>query len=137
MRHAGAFLALLFVSLAATAGCVCGPGQNCQGAKRSESNRAIRIGLSLDTLKEERWQHDRDLFLARAKELGAEVEIQAANGDDRVQIQQAENLLTQGVDVLVVVPHNSEVAASVVEAAKRQCVPVMSYDRLIRNSDVD
>src|SRR5918911_1489407 len=128
---------LLFVSLVAAAGCVCGPGQNCQGAKSSAPDRAVRIGLSLDTLKEERWQHDRDLFLAHAKELGAEVEIQAANGDDRVQIQQAENLLTQGVDVLVVVPHNSEVAASVVEAAKRQCVPVISYDRLIRNGDVD
>jgi D-xylose transport system substrate-binding protein len=91
----------------------------------------------MDTLKEERWQHDRDLFVARARELGAEVLVQAANGDDRVQTQQAENLLTQGVDVLVVIPHNSEVAASIVQSAKRQCVPVLSYDRLIRNSDVD
>jgi D-xylose transport system substrate-binding protein len=91
----------------------------------------------MDTLKEERWQRDRDLFVARAKELGAEVDVQAANGDDRTQVQQAENLLTQGVDVLVVVPHNSEVAASIAESAKRQCVPVLSYDRLIRNSDVD
>lgn len=91
----------------------------------------------MDTLKEERWQHDRDLFTARARELGAEVDVQAANGDDRTQIQQAQNLLTQGVDVLVVVPHNSEVSASIVDAAKQQCVPVISYDRLIRNSDVD
>ena len=91
----------------------------------------------MDTLKEERWQRDRDLFVARAKELGADIEVQAANGDDRTQTQQAENLLTQGVDVLVVVPHNSEVAASIAESAKRQCVPVLSYDRLIRNSDVD
>ena len=138
MRYARALLVLLLsASLLAAAGCVCGPGQNCQGAKSSEPGHAIRIGLSMDTLKEERWQHDRDLFLARAKELGAEVDVQAANGDDRTQIQQAANLLTQGVDVLVVVPHNSEVAASIVEAAKRQCVPVVSYDRLIRNSDVD
>lgn len=127
------FLILLLSQM--VAGCVCGPGQKCQGAR--DPAKKIRIGLSMDTLKEERWQHDRDLFLARAKELGAEVEVQAANGDDRTQIQQAENLLTQGVDVLVVVPHNSEVSASIVEAAKRQCVPVISYDRLIRNSDVD
>lgn len=135
MRTARALFVLLLSALLLSAGCVCGPGQNCQGAK--QPGRAIRIGLSMDTLKEERWQHDRDLFLARAKELGAEVDVQAANGDDRTQIQQAANLLTQGVDVLVVVPHNSEVAASIVEAAKRQCVPVISYDRLIRNSDVD
>lgn len=97
----------------------------------------IRIGFSMDTLKEERWQRDRDLFVKRAEELGAEVLVQAANSDDRVQVQQAENLLTQGIDVLVVVPHNAEVCASIVEAAKRQNVPVISYDRLIRNSDVD
>jgi D-xylose transport system substrate-binding protein len=135
MEHGKASLVLLLLVALMAAGCVCGPGQNCQGAK--QPNRALRIGLSMDTLKEERWQHDRDLFLARAKELGATVDVQAANGDDRTQIQQAANLLTQGVDVLVVVPHNSEVAASIVEAAKRQCVPVISYDRLIRNSDVD
>jgi D-xylose transport system substrate-binding protein len=135
MLYIRSVLVLLLAASLVAAGCVCGPGQNCQGARAT--GKTIRIGLSMDTLKEERWQHDRDLFSARAKELGAEVEVQAANGDDRVQIQQAENLLTQGVDVLVVVPHNSEVTASVVEAAKRQCVPVMSYDRLIRNADVD
>jgi len=45
--------------------------------------------------------------------------------------------LTQGVDVLIVAPHNGEIAASIVEAAHRQGVPVISYDRLIKNSDVD
>jgi D-xylose transport system substrate-binding protein len=46
-------------------------------------------------------------------------------------------MLTQGVDVLIVAPHNGDVAASIVEAAHRQGVPVISYDRLIKNSDVD
>ncbi len=91
----------------------------------------------MDTLKDERWQHDRDLFVAGARELGAEVLVQTANSDDAVQTAQAENLLTQGIDVLVIIPHNSEVAASIVAAAKRQGVPVISYDRLIRHSDVD
>lgn len=95
----------------------------------------IRIGLSLDTLKEERWQRDRDLFVQYAKDLGADVVVQAANGDDRVQMQQAENLLTQGVDVLVIVPHNGEVMGAIVDAAKGQNVPVIAYDRLIRNSE--
>jgi D-xylose transport system substrate-binding protein len=44
--------------------------------------------------------------------------------------------LTQGIDVLVIVPHNGEVMASAVRSAKAQGVPVVSYDRLIRNSDV-
>jgi D-xylose transport system substrate-binding protein len=46
-------------------------------------------------------------------------------------------MLTKGVDVLIVAPHNGEVAAAIVEKAHRQGVPVISYDRLIKNSDVD
>ena len=105
--------------------------------KSIKNSGRIRIGLSMDTLKEERWQRDRDLFVERAKELGADVLVQAADSDDKVQTQQAENLLTQGVNVLVVIPHNGEVAASIVEASHRQNVPVVSYDRLIRNSEPD
>ena len=115
-----------------TLACTKGPVEQTRGGAGS---RRIRIGLSLDTLKEERWQRDRDLFVNFAKELGAEVVVQAANGDDRVQMQQAENLLTQGVDVLVIVPHNGEVMGAIVDAAKAQNVPVVAYDRLIRNSE--
>jgi D-xylose transport system substrate-binding protein len=97
----------------------------------------IKIGLSLDTLKEERWQHDRDLFTAKCKELGAEVLVQAANSDDALQNSQAENLLTEGVQVLVVVPHNGRSAATIVESAHRAGVPVIAYDRLINDCDLD
>lgn len=100
-------------------------------------NDPVVIGFSMDTLKEERWQRDKDLVEKHAKELGMQVLVQVANGDDNLQIKQAENLLTQNVDVLIVAPHNAEVAASIVEAAHRQGVPVISYDRLIKNSDVD
>src|SRR6266498_3902341 len=127
-------LALIIISLLAfSAACVRGPAEK-DGTGRSRSG-PVRIGLSLDTLKEERWQRDRDLFVQRAKELGADVLVQAANGDDHVQMQQAENLLTQGVDVLVVVPHNGEVTGAIVDSAKGQKVPVIAYDRLIRNSE--
>ncbi|HYP28386.1 MAG TPA: D-xylose ABC transporter substrate-binding protein [Blastocatellia bacterium] len=136
MRYAGALTAILLAITLLAAGCVNAPPDRNAGAPGGPSGK-VRIGLSMDTLKEERWQSDRDLFLARAQELGAEVLVQVANGDDAVQTQQSENLLTQGVDVLVVVPHNGEVAASIVDSAKRQGVPVISYDRLIRNSDVD
>ena len=97
----------------------------------------VRIGLSMDTLKEERWQRDKRLIEQRAKELGAVLDVQVANGDDAVQTKQADNMLTKGVDVMIVVPHNGEIAASIVEAAHRKGVPVISYDRLIRNADVD
>jgi D-xylose transport system substrate-binding protein len=98
---------------------------------------AIRIGLAMDTLKEERWQRDKQLIEQRAREAGATLDVQVANGDDAVQTKQVDNMLTKGVDVLIVVPHNGEIAASIVEAAHRKGVPVIAYDRLIRNADVD
>ncbi len=100
-------------------------------------DRPVRIGFSMDTLKEERWQRDKRLVEQRAKEVGATLDVQVANGDDAVQTKQADNMLTKGVDVLIVAPHNGEIAASIVEAAHRQGVPVIAYDRLIKNSDVD
>jgi D-xylose transport system substrate-binding protein len=124
--------AIVFMVVVFASACVEAPSD-----KSNKNSGRIRIGLSMDTLKEERWQHDRDLFVERAKELGADVLVQAADGDDKVQTQQAENLLTQGVNVLVVIPHNGEIAASIVEASHRQNVPVVSYDRLIRNSEPD
>jgi D-xylose transport system substrate-binding protein len=101
------------------------------------ADKKVKIGFSLDTLKEERWQHDRDLFVKKAKELGAEVLVQAANGNDNLQLSQAENLLTQGVDILVVVPHNGVTAASIVRSAHKMGKKVISYDRLIQDADVD
>jgi D-xylose transport system substrate-binding protein len=99
--------------------------------------KKIKIGFSMDTLKEERWQRDRDMFVAKAKEMGADVLVQAANGNASMQISQAENLLTQNVDVLVVVPANAVTAAAIVDKAHKAGKKVLSYDRLIKNADVD
>ena len=97
-----------------------------------------KVGLLMDTLgPQERWQRDRDLFIERAKELDADVLVEAAERDDARQLQQAESLLERGVQALVVVPHNADAAAKIVEAAKKRSVPVISYDRLILNADVD
>lgn len=97
----------------------------------------VKIGLSLDTLKEERWQHDRDLFVKECADDGGEVLVQAANNSDALQVEQAENLLTQGVQVLVVVPHNGKVAATIVDEAHKAGVKVIAYDRLINDCDLD
>ncbi|MCW5559113.1 MAG: substrate-binding domain-containing protein [Verrucomicrobiae bacterium] len=97
----------------------------------------VRIGLSLDTLKEERWQRDRDRFVAEATQLGAEVLVQSANSDDAAQMRDVESLISSGVQVMVIVPHNGEAMAKAVRASKAAGIPVIAYDRLIRDSDVD
>ncbi len=105
--------------------------------KAGGDKKKLTIGFSMDTLKEERWHRDRDIFKAKAEELGAQVLVQAANGDDTLQNSQAENLLTQGIDVLVIVPHNAKTVATVVASAHKLGVPVIAYDRLVLESDVD
>jgi D-xylose transport system substrate-binding protein len=113
------------------------PAHETPSATVVRGSGPVRIGFSMDTLKEERWQRDKRLVEQRAGEIGAVLDVQVANGDDAVQTQQADNMLTKGLDVLIVAPHNGEIAASIVEAAHRKGVPVIAYDRLIRNCDVD
>ena len=147
MRNFKVLISAVALAALAAAGCVSGSdtgGGNANGnagataARRVKGpNDPVKIGFSMDTLKEERWQRDKELVEKRAREKGVQLIVDVANGDDARQISQAENMLTQGVDVLIVAPHNAVAAAAIVEAAHRQGVPVISYDRLIRNSDVD
>src|SRR5688572_14929076 len=65
--------------------------------------KRIQIGLSLDTLKEARWGRDRDAFLKRAAELGADVIVLSANSDDTTQVKDVESLITSQVDLIVIV----------------------------------
>jgi D-xylose transport system substrate-binding protein len=103
---------------------------------RTEVGR-VTIGLSLDTLKEARWQMDRDLFVRHARERNAEVRVLSANSDDTTQISDVEKLLTSGVDVLVIVPHDGTAMAKAVRMAKEANVPVIAYDRMIAAPGVD
>ncbi|WP_167568719.1 D-xylose ABC transporter substrate-binding protein [Brevibacillus migulae] len=114
-----------------------GSGQQQEGQSPEKKDDKIVIGMSMDTLKEERWQKDRDIFIAKVAELGGEVKALAADGNDATQLSQAEQLISQGVDVLVVIPHNAEATAPIVEKAHKEGIKVISYDRLIKNSDVD
>lgn len=95
------------------------------------------IGLSMGTLREDRWIRDAEMFIEKAKELGAAVNVLFANNDSQLQISQLQNLILQGVDVLVVVPQDAEGAAVIVEKAHKEGIKVVAYDRLIRNCDLD
>ncbi|WP_430349767.1 sugar ABC transporter substrate-binding protein [Thermoanaerobacterium thermosaccharolyticum] len=103
----------------------------------SNDKNVIKIGFSLGTLKEERWIKDRDIFMAKVKELGAEVFVQNANNDDEDQLKQIKYLLDKKIDVLVIVPNDLKKASAGVDMAKKAGVKVISYDRLVLNSNVD
>ncbi|MFM9903839.1 MAG: substrate-binding domain-containing protein [Pyrinomonadaceae bacterium] len=119
-------LLLLLAAIALSAACSSGPKE-----------KRIRIGFAMDTLKEERWQRDHDAFEAQCKKLNVDCVITVADNKADKQANDVDNLLTQGVDVLVIAPHDATQAASMVDKAKAQGVPVISYDRLINSDKID
>lgn len=99
--------------------------------------KPLTIGMSIDDLRLERWQKDRDIFVKKAESLGAKVLVQSANGDASAQISQIENMINRNVDVLVIIPFNGEVLGNIIGEAKREGIKVLAYDRLINNADLD
>ena len=69
------------------------PLSHLQGQGKQTSSRTLKIGFLMDSLKVERWQTDLEKFQKRAAELGADVLVETAEGDDELQLQQAEKLL--------------------------------------------
>lgn len=108
---------------------------NCLSASASKDKPVI--GFSIDDLRVERWTRDRDYFVAAAKALGAEVNVQSADASEQRQLSQIETLIAKKVDVIVIVPFNSKVLTSVIKEARAAGIKVVSYDRLILNADVD
>ena len=107
-----------------------------QAQEEQTAPGTLKIGFLMDSLKVERWQTDLDRFQKRAGELGAEVLAETAEGDDELQLRQAEKLLASGVKVLVLVPHDAGKAVRIVSAAKAKHVPLLCYERLVRDPDV-
>lgn len=95
------------------------------------------IGMSLDSFLIERWQRDRDVFVSTASELGAEVNVQIANGDANEQVSQIEYFIKKDVDAIVVVAVDCYGLSDIVQKARDAGIYVISYDRLIMNADSD
>jgi len=134
------FLVVASLAVSVLIGLVIVRGSAAQGAGvtgAATGPKAVKIGLSLDTLKEARWAKDRDAFVERAKELGAEVTVLSANSDDTRQVADVESLITSKVNVIVIVPHDGKAMAKGVEVAGRAGIPVIAYDRIITDSALD
>ena len=97
----------------------------------------VRIGISMDSLKEPVWKTTKKLLVEKSEALGAEVLVEQANSDDNVQLSQIDKLIAEGVNVLIIVPHDGEICAQAVQKAHAAGIKVIAYDRLIKNSDVD
>lgn len=114
----------------------CGRAENVDG-EEADKEEKIQIGMSFDSFVIERWQRDRDVFVSVAKELGAEVNVQNANGVVEEQQKQIDYFIQKGMDVIVIIAIDPASLRDSVKKAKAAGIRVVSYDRLIDDADID
>jgi len=90
-----------------------------------------KIGILIHSYENERWPKDKDYLVEDLTRLGAETLVEVADNDQNKQLEQARNMIRNGVQVLIVVPINQDEAAKIVELAHESKVKVIAYDRLI------
>ncbi|MEQ8199635.1 MAG: substrate-binding domain-containing protein, partial [Clostridiaceae bacterium] len=95
------------------------------------------IGLSLPTQREARWVSDRETMEKYAAEKGVTLKVTNADTDSAKQASQVDDLVSQGIDILILAPVDSVAAAAIFEKVHKKGIKVIAYDRLIENSDVD
>lgn len=142
LRFVIVLLVLLFVSCGGEADGERSDDRRSHEATETAGTRdaddTVRIGFSMatDTFIIERWNKDIRVFNSSAGELGAEVIMQMSAGGAQAQIEQVRYLLDQDIDVLVILPQDTDMLAGVVRTANDRQIPVVSYDRLIQGVPV-
>ena len=118
-----------------------GGGSAASGSTQSGGNgkdiKDIVVGLSVGNTTEERWNREIEMFENYANEKGFTLNTQIANNDAAKQVSQCENLINQGIDVLICQSLDAEAAGPIVDAAHEAGIKVIAYDRFIMNSDLD
>jgi D-xylose transport system substrate-binding protein len=110
---------------------------SCASFQESAPLERMSIGLLLADTDGVRWSRDEAYFMAKADEFGVKVLTRVAGGDQEEQNRQSRELIGQEVGVLVVFPVEPESAGALVERAHGADIPVIAYDNLIRNAEVD
>ena len=122
------FLAILMITATILAA--------CGGAKPEEdAGETLAVGIVLPTKEEPRWIQDETRFRDLLGAEGYDVEILFSQGDSAKEKANVEDLITKGVEVLIITPHDGAAAAAAAEAAREAGVKVISYDRLILETD--
>lgn len=147
LRRFSAFIFALILVFA-TAGCnnfnrvteASSDNLNANSTSKPSENltkSSVSIGLSLPSQQEERWVKDRKTIEAESKALGIDLKVQVADNDAVKQDSQCESLISQGIKVLILVPHDARSSTSIIEKAHKAGIKVISYDRLVMGADVD
>ncbi|MET7296280.1 multiple monosaccharide ABC transporter substrate-binding protein [Streptomyces griseoloalbus] len=112
-------------------------GQSGEGG--SEENKGgsdgATIGIAMPTKSSERWIADGNYVKKDLESKGFETKLVYGEDDPDQQVSQIENLITQGVDALIVAAIDNKSMNNVLQQAKDADIPVISYDRLILGTE--
>ncbi|MGB2994233.1 MAG: sugar-binding protein [Paenisporosarcina sp.] len=95
----------------------------------------VNVGIVLPTKDEPRWVQDEQRFKDAIADTKYTSEILFSQGSSAKEKENVETLINKGIDVLIICPQDGDAAAAAVEAAKKEGITVISYDRLITNTD--
>jgi len=109
-------------------------GQNEEVADEGSGEEKF-VGIAMPTKSSERWVKDGENMQKEFEDLGYKVDLQYAEDVVENQVSQIENMITKGVDILVIASIDGEALTEVLNQAENQDIPVIAYDRLIMNSD--
>ena len=121
------FLAMFFLGVYFLAG--------CDAFKEpSQTKDVVTIGFVMDSLVEERWTRDRNIFISAAQRRGARVIVQFGEGSPANQIFQINYLIDQGIDVLVLVAVDPHYLTKTIMDVRQRGIPVLLYERMVYNA---
>jgi D-xylose transport system substrate-binding protein len=103
----------------------------------SSCSKQVKVGFLMDESTGGRWVKDKELFIKHVEALGGKVVFRAAEADIPKQVELAREILNENVDILVLIPSDQYQSGKIVEEAHRKKIPVISYDRLVKNCDLD
>jgi len=101
----------------------------------SSSSGGKKIGISMPTKSLERWNRDGSYLQEQFEKAGYKVELTYSDNDSDQQVNDIQNLLADGVNLLVVAAIDGDTLSTVLNDAASQNIPVISYDRLIMNTN--
>ena len=138
LKNVVVFTCLLALSISGCAGRKTEQTAEAAADTQTEGEKdKIQIGLTVDSFVIERWIRDRNVFVATARELGAEVNVQDAGADAQEQISQIDYFIKKHMDVIVIIARDCGALSDAVERAHSTGIRVISYDRMVNDADTD
>jgi putative multiple sugar transport system substrate-binding protein len=128
-------MAILVIAATVLSACAPKAAAPTEPAASGSGSSNLAVGIVLPTKDEPRWIQDETRFKEALTAAGYDVEILFSQGDSAKEKANVEALLSKGIKVLIITPQDGTAAAAAVEEAKKAGVKVISYDRLVLNTD--